>query len=260
MQLLDAARRRQPTAYYAADSGIGRAIQHHPARAAGAPLRIGVIGLGAGTIAALGTRGDRITFYEINPQVVELARDYFTFLKESEADIATVPGDARLSIEQEVNTGPVDRLDVLAVDAFSGDAVPVHLLTRESAALYWRALREDGVLAVHTTNRHLDLTPVVRGMAEATGTLGRRVAASSAVVALEQESGVRAAKSERVREGVIDRHGTPHVRHVVEIALGIGLVEVDGRRSDLMVDRQRGYARLEPAGGAEQMARHRLGR
>ena len=169
MQFLDPARRGQPTAYFAVRSGIDRAIRSHPNRVAGEPLHIGVIGLGAGTIAAWGAAGDRVTFFEINPQVIDFAKTYFTFLKDSEAAVDIVPGDARLSLEQQATRGDGDPFDVLALDAFSGDAIPVHLLTREASALYWRALREDGVLAMHVTNRHLDLIPVVRGLAKEAG-------------------------------------------------------------------------------------------
>ena len=169
MQFLEPALRSVPTTYYGVRSGIERAIRSHPNRVAGEPLRIGVIGLGTGTIAAWGAPGDRLTFYEINPQVIDFAKSYFTFLQDSEAAIDVVQGDARLSLEQKAARGGGDRFDVLAVDAFSGDAIPVHLLTREASALYWRVLRDDGVLAMHIQNRHLDLAPVVRGLAEAAG-------------------------------------------------------------------------------------------
>jgi hypothetical protein len=124
-----------------------------------------VIGLGVGTIAAWGEPGDSIRFYEINPAVEALARRHFTFLEDSDADVAVVLGDGRIALERELAESGGRRFDVLVVDAFSGDAVPVHLLTRESADLYWRSLAEDGVLAFQVTNRHLDLAPVVRGLA-----------------------------------------------------------------------------------------------
>lgn len=169
VQFLDPALRALPTAYYGVRSGIDRAIRSHPNRAAGAPLRIGVIGLGTGTIAAWGAPGDRVTFFEINPQVIDFARTYFTYLQYSAAVTNVVQGDARVSLEQQAARDAGDRFDVLAVDAFSGDAIPVHLLTREASALYWRVLREDGVLAMHVQNRHLDLEPVVRGLAQEAG-------------------------------------------------------------------------------------------
>jgi spermidine synthase len=125
------------------------------------PIRVGVIGLGTGTLAAYSRPGDRYTFYEINPLVVQLARTEFTFLSDSPGRIDVISGDARLSLERQ----EPQAFDVIAVDAFSGDAIPVHLLTREAFALYFRHLKPDGVLAVHITNRYIDLRPVV--MAEA---------------------------------------------------------------------------------------------
>jgi spermidine synthase len=124
-------------------------------------LNVGVIGLGVGTLAAYAKRGDRYTFYEINPLVVQLANQEFTFLRDSPARIETVLGDARLSLEHE----SPQAFDVLAVDAFSGDSIPVHLLTREAFRLYFHHLRPDGVLAVHISNKYLDLAPVVTGAA-----------------------------------------------------------------------------------------------
>jgi SAM-dependent methyltransferase len=157
LQFLGPSRRREPTTYYSRDSGVGLAI-----RLASRPgMRVGVIGLGAGTIAAYGREGDSYTFYEINPLVVQVAEDEFTFLRDSGANTEIVPGDARLSLESETPRG----YDVLAVDAFSGDSIPVHLLTREAFALYFRHLRPDGVLAIHISNRYLDLAPVVAAAA-----------------------------------------------------------------------------------------------
>jgi hypothetical protein len=168
-QFMDPERRAQATTYYGEGSGVEVAIHQHPRRLAGQPLRIGVVGLGAGTIAAWGQAGDRIRFFEINPAAVEFARRYFTFLADSRATVDVIVGDARLSIEREVREGEGRAYDVLAIDAFSGDAIPVHLLTREAFALYADALREDGVLAVHVTNHFLDLKAVVRGLATEVG-------------------------------------------------------------------------------------------
>jgi spermidine synthase len=154
------------TTYYGDGSGVEVAIDQHPKRDAAQPLRIGVIGLGAGTIAALGQLGDTVHFFEINPAAVDFARHYFTFLSGSPATIEITLGDARLSLERELRDPAAQHTyDVLAIDAFSGDAIPVHLLTREAFALYWQALREDGVLAVHVSNHYLDLPPIVRGLA-----------------------------------------------------------------------------------------------
>jgi spermidine synthase len=123
---------------------------------------VGAIGLGVGTVAAFGRPGDRYTFYEINPLVIELARRDFTYLRDSAAEIHIHEGDARLELESE----PTQNFDVLVADAFSGDAIPVHLLTREALGLYFRHLRPEGVLAVHISNTYLNLRPVVARAAQ----------------------------------------------------------------------------------------------
>jgi SAM-dependent methyltransferase len=168
-QFLNPARRRLPTTYYAEESGIGMAIrdkQQSPGR-----MRVGVIGLGTGTTAAYGRAGDCYRFYEINPQVRGIAETDFTFLSDCPCRIETAIGDARLSLEAEAP----QNFDVLAVDAFSGDSIPVHLLTREAMQLYFRHLKPDGILAVHITNRYLDLLPVVDSVSRATGRIARLV-------------------------------------------------------------------------------------
>jgi hypothetical protein len=169
-QFLSGALSGRPTTYYAEGSGIDVAIRQHPRRLNGEPLTVGVVGLGAGTIAGWGEPGDRFTFFELNPTVVAFARKYFTFLARSRAAIETVTGDARLSLEREM-ASPERRhsYDVLAIDAFSGDSIPVHLLTRESFALYRQALKPDGVLALHVSNLYLDLPAVVRGLSADAG-------------------------------------------------------------------------------------------
>jgi len=149
---------RNPTTYYGRTSGVGLALQY----CCDGPKRVGVIGLGAGTLAAYGKPGDSFRFYEINPQVVEVAKGWFTFLKQSPAKSEVILGDARLSLENETS----QQFDVLAVDAFSGDAIPVHLLTKEAFAVYFRHLKPDGILAVHTSNTYLNLAPVVKLLAE----------------------------------------------------------------------------------------------
>jgi len=169
-QFQDPARRREVTTYYGDGSGVQLAIDHHPKRDRFEPLRIGAVGLGAGTIAALGREGDTVRFFEINPAAVDFAKRYFWFLNDSDAKTEIALGDARLSIERELRDGSGRHAyDVIAVDAFSGDAIPVHLLTREAFALYVDALREDGVLAVHVSNHYLDLPPIVRGLAAELG-------------------------------------------------------------------------------------------
>jgi hypothetical protein len=175
VQLLDDARRRVATTYYAAGSGVELAIRRHPRRVAGQPLRVGVVGLGAGTIAAWATPGDTVRFYELDPEVAALARRHFTFLADSAATVDLVVGDGRLALARELRAPAAPRYDVLVVDAFLGDAIPVHLLTRECGALYQRALADDGVLAIHVSNRHLDLVPVVRALADDAGKTALRV-------------------------------------------------------------------------------------
>lgn len=165
-EFLDAGRHMQPTTYYGYRTGIGLAIQEAQVRLG---LRVGVIGLGTGTIAAYGRPGDTFRFYDINPLVIDIARTQFRFVPESKATVDIVLGDARLSLEREA----LQNYDILAVDAFSSDAIPVHLLTLEAFALYFRHLQPGGVLAVHVSNKHLNLAPVVESAAHA---LGRRSA------------------------------------------------------------------------------------
>jgi SAM-dependent methyltransferase len=150
-------RRMLPTSYYGFPSGIGLTLKYR----GDVPKRVGVVGLGAGTLAAYSRPGDAYRFYEINPQVIALANSQFYFLSQAPGKVETVAGDARLSLESE----PAQAFDVLAVDAFSGDAIPVHLLTREAFAVYFRHLKPDGVLAIHVSNQYLNLGPVVQQLA-----------------------------------------------------------------------------------------------
>ncbi len=175
-------KRYQPTTYYGPDSSIGLIMLNHPHRFEPNPrdrsLRVGAIGLGVGTIAAYGLPGDYIRFYEINPAVTEIATDengYFTYLRDSRARIEVVPGDARLSMERELANGNPQAFDVLVLDAFAGDAIPVHLLTIEAFAIYLRELNPAGVLAIHVTNRYLDLGPAIRKIADRFGLNAARV-------------------------------------------------------------------------------------
>lgn len=149
------------TTYYAHESGVGFALDH----CCSTSKRVGVIGLGAGTLAAYGKPGDWFRFYEINPQIASIANKSFSYLRDSQAQIDVLMGDARLSLESEAP----QQFDVLAVDAFSGDAIPVHLLTKEAFALYLRHLKPEGILAVHTSNTYVDLPPVVQLLAAAAG-------------------------------------------------------------------------------------------
>ena len=156
-QYRDPERRREPTTYYGATSGVARAIK----ALEGSAMRVGVVGLGTGTLAAFGRPADIYRFYEINPQVVDIANREFTFLADSGAKIEHVLGDARLSMERE----PPQNYDLLAIDAFSSDSIPVHLITREALAVYLRHLKPGGVIAFHVTNRFLHLAPVVKSIA-----------------------------------------------------------------------------------------------
>ncbi|MBV9304090.1 MAG: fused MFS/spermidine synthase [Acidobacteriaceae bacterium] len=154
-------RQLQPTTYYGSDSGVGIVLRECFQN----PKRVGVVGLGVGTIAAYAQAGDSFRFYEINGQVIDIAESLFFYLREARAEVQIVEGDARLSIERE--SGPP--FDVLALDAFSGDAIPVHLLTKEAVALYLKHLKPDGVLAFHVSNQYLDLAPIVGQIAKAAG-------------------------------------------------------------------------------------------
>lgn len=159
---------RVPLSYYAPFSGIGRTIQEV---GKDGPVRVGVIGLGVGTLAAYGRPGDDYRFYEINPAVERIARGQFHYLATDPAHQTIVLGDARLSLEGE----RPQKFDVLVVDAFISDAIPMHLLTREAFALYWRHLKPNGVLAVHVSNRFVDLAPVVAMAAQANGKTARLI-------------------------------------------------------------------------------------
>ena len=151
-----------PITYYGPRTGLALAIQALPEDS---PRKLGMIGLGSGTLAAWGRRGDIVKFYEISPKMVDIARNQFRYLSDSAAQIEIVVGDARLSLESE----SPQQFDVLAVDAFSGDAIPIHLLTPEAMDVYLRHLKPGGALLFHVTNRFLDLPPVVRALADARG-------------------------------------------------------------------------------------------
>ena len=145
----------EPTTYYSPEGGAGKALQ---IKAAQGPLRVGVIGLGVGTLVSYGRKEDYFRLYDIDPLVIDIAQKNFSFLSRTPATTEIILGDARLQLERE----PAQQFDVLLVDAFSGDSVPIHLLTYEAFAQYFRHLKPDGVLAVHITNRFLDLRPVVK--------------------------------------------------------------------------------------------------
>ena len=171
-QFYEASKRRLPTAYYGRRSAIGLVLQYHPKRGAPEPqarnLRVGAVGLGVGTIVAYGQPGDYYRFYEINPEVYRLATSrYFTYLRDTPARVDVILGDARLSMEEELERHDPQQFDVLVLDAFAGDAIPVHLLTEEAFQIYLQHLRDpDGILAVHISNWYLNLRPVVWKVAQ----------------------------------------------------------------------------------------------
>jgi len=156
-QLLDAGMRNRPTSYFGATSGYGRTF----ASLGDVPRRVGVIGLGAGALAAYSRPGDVFRFYEIDPQVAAVAITEFTFLRDSPAQMDVVLGDGRLSLERESD----QHYDLLAIDAFSGDSIPMHLITRQAMATYVRHLKPDGVIVFQATNRFVDIAPVVERLA-----------------------------------------------------------------------------------------------
>ncbi len=170
-QYLSVQRRNEPHGYYGGATGIGRVLRALRGRA---DAHVGVVGMGAGTVAAYGKKGQRFRFYDINPAIVRLARTHFHFLEDMEQRGGTVEvamGDARQSLEREKSR----RFDVLLLDAFSGDAVPVHLLTREAFEIYLRHMKPEGVIAVHVSNRYIALAPVVTRVAESLGMRTTRV-------------------------------------------------------------------------------------
>ena len=173
-QIFSADLRKTPTTYYAQDSGVGLALRFCCLRPDGTPRprNIGVVGLGVGTIAAYGQPGDRIRFYEINPAVTPIAQNLFTYLRESGAQVTISEGDARSTLSSETP----QNFDVLIIDAFTGDAIPLHLLTRESVDLYKRQLAPGGILAFHISNQHVDLEPEIALLAQSAGMDARRVA------------------------------------------------------------------------------------
>ena len=158
-QFLDAQKRQQPTTYYNQESGIGIALRNYFSNE---PLRVAVVGLGTGSIAAYGGADDYYCFYEINPNVRRLAYEYFSYLEDSPADVEVKLGDARITMERE----SPQAYDVIALDAFSSDAIPAHLLTKEAFTQYLRHFKSTGVIAIHISNRHLDLVPIVGGLAK----------------------------------------------------------------------------------------------
>ena len=162
---------RIPLAYYGTNSGIGILLKNHSRSSLGDPgLRVGVVGMGAGTLAAYGLPGDYFRFYEIDPNVIDLSagsHPVFTYVQDSQAKVDVELGDGRLVLEREAASGQTQNFDVLVLDAFSGDAIPVHLLTTEAFDTYWKHVKQDhGVIAIHISSIHVDLMPVIAGTAE----------------------------------------------------------------------------------------------
>ena len=167
-QYQDPARHLEPTTYYVEGTGSALSVQEHPKRKAGQPMRVGVIGLGTGSMATHAKAGDQYYFYDIDPKVVNFAKTYFTYLAKSPGKPEVLLGDARIVMERQ----EPQNYDVIVLDAFSGDAIPAHLLTDEAFSLYERHLHKDaagnpdGVVVIHISNRYLDLEPVVAAIAQ----------------------------------------------------------------------------------------------
>ena len=164
-QYMDPPYNRSATTYYKVKSGIGLTLIGKETLNPGEPRRVGLVGLGTGTLAAYGSKGDTFRFYDINPTVVEIAKRDFTYLRDSAATIEISLGDARLNLEREAP----QQFDVLAIDAFSSDSIPVHLITLEALDIYTKHMKADGVIAFHVSNRFLDLKPVVQMLADKRG-------------------------------------------------------------------------------------------
>jgi spermidine synthase len=160
-QLLGDSFRNTPADYFSPDSGYGRVFTSLRELDPKKPLKVGVIGLGAGVLAAWMKPGDMLAFYEISPRVVDIAKREFTYLSDTAAKTEIIMGDGRLSLEREPPRG----YDVLGIDAFSGDSIPMHLVTREAMALYVKHIQPDGVIIFQATNRYIDLLPVVKRLA-----------------------------------------------------------------------------------------------
>jgi hypothetical protein len=176
--------RSKPTTYYSPSSGVGVAVKmltktQHDGTDGPEGLHIGLVGMGIGTMSAYARAGDRMRYYEINPEVIDVVkgpRPYFTFLKDSAADVTTVLGDARLSLERELAEAGSQRFDLLVMDAFSSDSVPVHLLTTEAFRVYEAHLKSNrSILAVNVTSRYLDLESVMAAHARESGFYAVRV-------------------------------------------------------------------------------------
>jgi hypothetical protein len=174
LQFVDPAKSTAPTSYYSPGSGGGRVLRNFPRNAGSGGLRVAVVGLGVGTLAAYAQPDDEFTFFEIDPAVVEIARDsgYFSYLSQAAdrgAKVSVITGDGRRSLAGQSTAGRDGSYDIIVLDAFSSDAIPVHLLTREAFDLYFRLLKKNGVIAAHVTNRNVDLAPVLLAVGKCFG-------------------------------------------------------------------------------------------
>ncbi|MCA1899870.1 MAG: fused MFS/spermidine synthase [Chloroflexi bacterium] len=170
IQYLSPELRDEPTTHFTRESGAGLLLSNHPQRGHG--MKVGVLGLGIGTLAAYAEASDIYRFYEINPIVVEYAEGrggYFSFLSDCKGEVAVITDDARLALERELARGEPQNFDVLILDTFSSDSIPTHLITREAFAIYLQHLKPDGVLAAHISNRHINLLPVLWGLSQEYG-------------------------------------------------------------------------------------------
>lgn len=185
-----------PMSYYSRRSGVGVAEEvlreYRQDHGRDSSLRFGVVGLGAGGIAGYGQKDDYLCFYEINPKVIELCNRHFIYLRETTATCEVILGDARLSMARQLREGSPGRFDLLALDAFSGDSIPVHLLTREAFDTYWGHLADGGVMAVHISNKYIDLEPVV--IAEAIERNVRAALVADSVTDVNQRPGDRSSR------------------------------------------------------------------
>jgi hypothetical protein len=168
-QSLESGEEAIPLSYYRKNTGVALVLEQLTKQRLDEgrhqKINAGFVGLGAGTLAAYGNEGDHYVFYELNPAVIFAAQNYFSYLKDSAANIELVLGDGRVSLQKQLDDLGSQQFDTLVIDAFSGDSIPQHLLTQEALLLYFKHLKHDGVLAIHISNSHLNLTPLVRGLA-----------------------------------------------------------------------------------------------
>jgi hypothetical protein len=168
-QSLEKGEERLPLSYYRKNTGVALVLEQlrkqRLKEGVHQSINAGFVGLGAGTLAAYGNKNDEYVFYELNPAVITAAKTYFSYLDDSSANIDLVLGDGRVSLQRQLDNAGSKQFDTLVIDAFSGDSIPQHLLTQEALILYFKHLKDDGILAIHISNSHLDLTHLVRGLA-----------------------------------------------------------------------------------------------